>query len=61
MAVLLRALRALFPLLRLRAWVLSAMIILGVLTALSEGLSISLFIPLLQSQLGPEPAGLLGA
>jgi hypothetical protein len=66
MAVLLRALRALFPLLRLRAWVLSAVIILGVLTALSEGLSISLF-TLLQSQLGTgaggiiEPAGLLGA
>ena len=37
MAVLLRALRALFPLLRLQPWLLSAMIILGVLAALSEG------------------------
>ena len=40
MAVLLRALRALFPLLRLRAWMLSGIILLGVLAALSEGLSI---------------------
>ncbi|MBV8174392.1 MAG: hypothetical protein JO207_02635 [Verrucomicrobia bacterium] len=61
MAVLLRALRALFPLLRLRAWMLSAMIILGVLTALSEGLSISLFIPLLQSQLGTGAGGIIGS
>jgi ATP-binding cassette, subfamily B, bacterial MsbA len=60
MAVLLRALRALFPLLRLRAWVLSAMIILGVLTALSEGLSISLF-TLLQSQLGTGAGGIIGS
>ena len=51
MAVLLRALRALFPILRLRAWVLSGMIILGVLVALSEGISISLFIPLVQDQI----------
>ena len=60
MAVLLRALRALFPLLRLRPWMLSAMIILGVLTALSEGLSISLFIPLVQNQMGTETAGVVG-
>ena len=46
MTVLLRALRALFPLLRLQPWLLSGMIALGVLAALSEGLSISLFIPL---------------
>ena len=61
MAVFWRALRALFPLLHLRPWVLSAMIILGVLTALSEGLSISLFIPLLQSQIGTESAGIIGS
>jgi ATP-binding cassette, subfamily B, bacterial MsbA len=60
MALLLRALRALFPLLRLRRWVLLAMIILGVLTALSEGLSISLFIPLVQNQMGTGNAGLIG-
>jgi subfamily B ATP-binding cassette protein MsbA len=60
MAVLLRALRALFPLLRLRPWILSGMIILGVLTALSEGLSISLFIPLVQDQMGTKTAGAAG-
>src|ERR1700751_5416078 len=60
MAVLLRALRALFPVLRLRAWMLSGMIILGVLTALSEGLSISLFIPLVQNQMGTGNAGMIG-
>jgi hypothetical protein len=38
MAAFLPALRALFPLLHLRFWVLSVLIILGVLTALSEGL-----------------------
>ena len=57
MAVLLRALRALFPVLRLRAWMLSGMIILGVLAALSEGLSITLFIPLVQNQMGAQTAG----
>ena len=60
MAVLLGALRALFPLLRLRPWLVSLMIILGVLTALSEGLSISLFIPLVQNQMGTGSAGMIG-
>src|SRR6516165_10349468 len=60
MAVLLRALRALYPVLRLRAWILSGMIILGVLTALSEGLSITLFIPLVQNQMGSQTAGVAG-
>ena len=60
MAVLLRALRALFPVLRLRRWVLSAMVILGLLAALSEGLSISLFIPLIQDQMGSQTAGITG-
>ncbi len=60
MAVLLRALKALFPLLRLQPWVLSVMIILGVLTALSEGLSISLFAPLVQSQMGAGNSGMIG-
>src|ERR1700724_3302681 len=60
MAVLLRALRALLPVLRLQPWVLSGMIILGVLAALAEGLSISLFIPLLQDQMGTQTAGLPG-
>jgi subfamily B ATP-binding cassette protein MsbA len=60
MAVLLRALRALFPVLRLQPWVLSGMMILGVLAALSEGLSISLFIPLVQDQMGTQTAGVTG-
>ncbi len=61
MAVLVHALRALFPLLRLQRWMLSVMIILGVLTALSEGLSISLLVPLVQNQMGPGmPAFLVG-
>src|SRR6516225_7656414 len=60
MAVLLRALRALFPVLRLRAWMLSGMILLGVLAALSEGLSITLFIPLVQNQMGSQTAGVAG-
>ncbi len=60
MIVLLRALRALFPLLRLRSSVLSLMIVLGVLTALSEGLSISLFIPLVQNQIGTGSTGMIG-
>ncbi len=60
MAVLLRALRALFPVLRLQPWVLSGMMTLGVLAALSEGLSISLFIPLVQDQMGTQTAGVTG-
>src|SRR6516162_8200346 len=60
MAVLLRALRALFPVLRLRGWMLSGMIILGVLAAFSEGLSITLFIPLVQNQMGAQAAGSTG-
>jgi subfamily B ATP-binding cassette protein MsbA len=57
MGVLLRALRALFPVLRLQPWVLSGMIILGVMAALSEGLSISLFIPLVLGQMGAQTGG----
>jgi len=57
MAVLLRTLRALFPVLRLRAWMLSGMLVLGVLAALSEGLSITLFIPLVQNQMGTQTPG----
>jgi len=57
MAVLLGALRALFPVLRLRAWMLSGIVILGVLAALSEGLSITLFIPLVQNQMGTQTGG----
>src|SRR5258708_3601156 len=60
MAVLLRALRALFPLLRLRRWTVSVIIILGVLTALSEGLSISLLVPLIQNQMGTADSGVIG-
>jgi subfamily B ATP-binding cassette protein MsbA len=60
MIVLLRALRALFPLLRLQRWMVSVIIILGVLTALSEGLSISLLIPLIQNQIGTADAGVVG-
>src|ERR1700761_2999570 len=57
MGELLRALRALSPVLRLPPWVLSGMIVLGVLAALSEGLSISLFIPLVLGQMGGQTAG----
>jgi len=60
MAVLLRALRALFPLLRLQRWMVLVIIILGVLTALSEGLSISLLVPLIQNQMGTGDAGVIG-
>jgi ATP-binding cassette, subfamily B, bacterial MsbA len=60
MVVLLRALRALLPVLRLQPWVLSGTIILGVLAALAEGLSISLFIPLMQGQMGTQTAGIAG-
>ena len=60
MATLLRALKALFPVLRLQPWLLSGMITLGVLAALSEGLSISLFIPLVQDQMGTQTAGAAG-
>jgi subfamily B ATP-binding cassette protein MsbA len=60
MIVLLRALRALFPLLRLQRWMISVIIILGVLTALSEGLSISLLVPLIQNQMGTADAGVIG-
>lgn len=60
MAVLLRALRALFPMLRLRSWVLSVLIILGMLAAFSEGLSITLFIPLVQDQMGTHSTGITG-
>lgn len=54
----LRALRSLLPLLRLKRWVIGIMLILGLLTAISEGLSISLLIPLLQSHLGMASSGL---
>ena len=60
MAILLRALKALFPLLRLQRWMLSVIIILGVLTAFSEGLSISLLVPLIQNQMGTADAGVIG-
>ena len=49
MSAILRALRLLRPLLRLRWWMLALLILLGLLTALSEGFSISLIIPLLAS------------
>ena len=49
MLAILRALRLLGPLLRLRWWMLALLILLGLLTALSEGFSISLIIPLLAS------------
>jgi ATP-binding cassette, subfamily B, bacterial MsbA len=60
MGVLLRALKALFPVLRLQPWVLVVMILLGVLAALSEGLSISLFVPLIQDQMGVQTTGAIG-
>lgn len=60
MGVILRGLKALFPVLRLQPLVLVVMILLGVLAALSEGLSISLFVPLVQDQMGAQTAGAIG-
>src|SRR3984957_17088174 len=60
MGALLRGLKALFPVLRLQPWVLVVMILLGVLAALSEGLSISLFVPLVQDQMGGQTASAIG-
>jgi len=60
MIILLRALRALFPLLRLRPWLLALMIGVGILAALSERGSISLYVPLVQSQFWPASGGLIG-
>jgi ATP-binding cassette, subfamily B, bacterial MsbA len=54
MLAILRALRLLRPLLRLRWWMLALLILLGLLSAISEGFSISLIIPLLAS--GAESA-----
>ena len=44
--------RSLIPLFRLRPWALAALIGLGVLASLAEGVGISLFIPFLQSMNG---------
>lgn len=44
-----KAIRALFPLLKLYPWGIPAIIVLGIFSSLSEGLGISLFIPFLQS------------
>jgi subfamily B ATP-binding cassette protein MsbA len=50
--------RSLLPLLSRRPWGLAGLVVLGVLTSLAEGISVSLFIPFLQSldtgQLGVE-------
>ncbi|MDX1530669.1 MAG: hypothetical protein R3362_04010, partial [Rhodothermales bacterium] len=52
----LRAIRELLPLLRLYPWALPAIVVLGILASLAEGVGISLFIPLLQG-IGEEPSG----
>lgn len=44
-----QAIKTLIPLLKLYPWGIPAIIVLGILSALSEGLGISLFIPLTQS------------
>jgi subfamily B ATP-binding cassette protein MsbA len=49
----LRTIRLLFPLLRRYPWGLPAMIALGTLSSVAEGIGISLFVPLMQS-LGPQ-------
>lgn len=41
--------RSLLPLLRNRPWGLAGLVVLGVLTSLAEGISVSLFVPFLQS------------
>lgn len=43
-----KAIKTLWPLLKLYPWGIPAIVILGILSSLSEGLGISLFIPLLQ-------------
>lgn len=43
-----KAIRTLWPLLKLYPWGIPTIVILGILSSLSEGLGISLFIPLLQ-------------
>jgi ATP-binding cassette, subfamily B, bacterial MsbA len=43
------AIRGLLPLLKLYPWAIPVIVILGILSSLSEGLGISLFVPLLQS------------
>ncbi len=45
-----KAIKTLLPLLKLYPWGIAATIALGTLSSLSEGLGISLFIPLLQSR-----------
>lgn len=55
MRPLFQTLRSLYPLLGLPRWSLPVLVFLGILTALSEGLSISLIIPLLQSQGNANP------
>ena len=44
-----KAIKTLIPLLKIYPWGIPAIIVLGILSSLSEGLGISLFIPLLQS------------
>ncbi|BAU13807.1 ABC transporter related [Leptolyngbya sp. NIES-3755] len=44
-----QAIRGLLPLVKFYPWAMSAIVVLGVLSSLSEGFGLSLFIPLLQS------------
>lgn len=44
-----QAIKSLSPLIKLYPWAIPAIVVLGILSSLSEGLGISLFIPLLQS------------
>jgi subfamily B ATP-binding cassette protein MsbA len=44
-----RTIRLLLPILRIYAWVLPATIVLGIVASLAESISLSLFVPLLQS------------
>ncbi|GAP96216.1 ABC transporter ATP-binding protein [Leptolyngbya sp. NIES-2104] len=44
-----QAIRGLLPLIKLYPWAIPAIVVLGILSSLSEGFGISLFIPLLQS------------
>src|SRR5260221_9093910 len=60
MVVLLRALTALLTLFGWTRWMVAVIISLGVLTAFSEGLSISLLVPFIQNQMGTADAGVIG-
>jgi ATP-binding cassette, subfamily B, bacterial MsbA len=55
-----QAIKGLLPLIKLYPWAIPAIVVLGILSSLSEGLGISLFIPLLQSVQQPDSQSING-